>query len=237
VLFGAPADTGFALPGELPAAERVVELGSLLANASHDASANASTFPGTNGMAMTRADVRAAEAAAAAARADMRRAQATWLPRLNAMARYEWHSPDSPWSGRNNWTVGVMASWTPFGVAQLGDAGAAAGREQAARAQAEAGRAQAELEIAMRANAWEVALERLRIVGNAVAQSAEAHRIVAKKYEGGLASVVELLGAAAAETEAKLRLSNARHEAIVRAAERVQSVGGDPAVLAAWADS
>jgi outer membrane protein TolC len=80
-----------------------------------------------------------------------------------------------------------------------------------------------------------VALERLRIADDAVEQSAEAHRIVTRKYEGGLADVVELLGASATETEARLRQSHARWNAIVSAAEQLQSAGRNPALLAGWA--
>jgi outer membrane protein TolC len=104
-----------------------------------------------------------------------------------------------------------------------------------ARAQAEAAQAAADLEIAAHDNAWVVALERMRIADEAVAQSAEAHRIVTRKYEGGLAAVVELLGASAAETEARLRQSHARYGAIVQAAARLRARGLDPALLAGWA--
>src|SRR5690606_25267656 len=133
-------------------------------------------------------------------------------------------------------SVGVVASWTLFaGAAQLSDLRATRGREQVTRAHAEASRAHAELEAAAKENAWRVALERLRIADDAVAQSAEAHRIVTRMYEGGLAGVVELLGASAAETQARLRQSHARLDAIIRAAERMLSTGRDPALLAAWA--
>lgn len=130
----------------------------------------------------------------------------------------------------------MVASWTPFaGASQLAQLQASRGREQVARAQAEAARAQAELDVAQREKEWQVALERMRIAGEAVSQSMEAHRIVARKYEGGLATVVELLGAQATETEARLRHAHARYEAIVSAAERLRSVGLDPALLADWA--
>lgn len=96
--------------------------------------------------------------------------------------------------------------------------------------------AEARLQVEQAENDWEVALERLRIAEQAVAQSAEAHRIVTRKCEGGLASVLELLGAAATETESSLRFSNARYEAITAAAERLQALGNDPAELA-WLDT
>lgn len=222
-LLGAPDDTSFALPAALPSEARVLALGTTVRDASSDAGAE-------------RFDVQAASAGHAAARADVKRAQSLWLPRVNGMARYDWNSPDRLYDGDENWSVGIVASWTPFaGASQLAQVQASRGREQVARAQADAARAQAALDVAQRANAWDVALERMRIAGEAVTQSVEAHRIVARKYEGGLAAVVELLGAQAAETEAHLRHTHARYQAIVRAAERLQSLGLDPALLARWA--
>ena len=131
-----------------------------------------------------RADVRAATDAQAAARGDALRAKASLLPRLNGFARYDWNSPTGLYSGDRNWTVGVMASWSPFaGASELADVEATAGRAQAAQAQAEAARANARLEIEQTRTALSVALTRLDIAEHAAAQSAEAHRIVSRKYE------------------------------------------------------
>ena len=126
-----------------------------------------------------------------------------------------------------------MATWSPFaGAAQLAEMRTRAGRAAAANAQAEAAQAAAELDAAAAANAWAVALERMRIAEAAVEQSTEAHRIVTRKYEGGMAAVVELLGASTAETEAALRFSQARYAAIVAAAERLRQIGAGSAGLA-----
>ena len=81
-----------------------------------------------------------------------------------------------------------MASWSPLaGASELADVEATAGRAQAAQAQAEAARANARLEIEQTRTALSVALTRLDIAEHAAAQSAEAHRIVSRKYSGGLA--------------------------------------------------
>jgi outer membrane protein TolC len=221
VLLGSPSDTSFILPSALPSAAVLKLL-------------DARAWQPSIG---TRADVRAARAGEAAARADARRARSTLLPRVNAMARYDWHSADSPFGGDENWSIGIMASWTPVGSAnQLADVRATAGRAAAAEARAEAALAAAELEAAAAANAWMVAIERLRIASEAVEQSAEAHRIVARRYDGGLSTVAELLGAATAETESRLRHSHARYDATTAAAERLQRSGHDAAELAALLD-
>jgi outer membrane protein TolC len=185
-----------------------------------------------SGSVERRGDVTAAREGLSAARADLNRARSLYLPRLNAVARYDWNSPDRMYDGGENWSVGVMFSWTPFaGGGQLAETRAARGREAAARAGAEGAAAQAQLQVEQAENDWAVALERLRVAAEAVEQSTEAHRIVSRKYDGGLATVLELLGAAAIETESALRFSSARHDAITAAAERLLALGLDPAVL------
>lgn len=217
VLLGAPADTSFALPANLPSADRIRSV----------------VGPDTTGGAAPRADVSAAERSLAAARADALRARSAYLPRVNSFARLDWNSGSALYAGEDSWTVGLLLSWTPFaGGSQIGDVRSAGGREAAARALAEAAAARAALEVAQTHSALEVALARLEIAERAVAQSGEAHRIVTRKYEGGLAGVVELLDAAAAETASAMGYAHARFAAIAAAAARRQATGGDPATLA-----
>jgi outer membrane protein len=188
----------------------------------------------TNSVIEARADVLSAQQQSAAARADALRARATYLPRINSFARYDWNAANRPYSGERNWTVGIMASWNPFGSAtELSDIRATAGAASAARAQADAATAEASLDVAQTRIALSVALTRLDIAEQAVAQSAEANRIVSRKYQGGLASIVDLLDAQAVETRSALALTDARYRVIVADAERRRAVGGDPATLAA----
>ena len=185
-----------------------------------------------------RADVGAASEAVAAASDDALRARATLLPRINGFARYDWNSPTRLYAGDRNWTVGVMASWSLFaGASELADVNGTAARAAAARAQADAARANARLDVEQTRTALGVALTRLAIAERAAAQSAEAHRIVGRKYVGGLATVVELLDAQAVETQSALTLSQARWDAIVADAERRRALGLDPATLAALDDT
>lgn len=219
LLLGSPGDTTIVVPAALPSPDRVRALVS---------------GEGLAAGPERRSDVRAARLSLSSARADVLRARSLVLPRLNSFARYDWNSATGPWSGEKAWTVGVMASWSPFaGATELAELRAAEGREAAARAGAEAAVARAELEIAEAENARRVALRRLDIAERATRQSGEAHRIVARKYEGGLATVQELLDAAALETQARLGLSSAVYDAIVAAAARRQSAGLDVAALTA----
>jgi outer membrane protein TolC len=208
---------------QLPATARI------LAEISRD-TADVATQP--------RADVAAASDALAAARADALRARSTLLPRLNGFLRYDWNSEARPWAGDNNWTAGVMASWNLFaGAGEMADVQATHSRALAAEAQAQAARATARLEIDETRTALVIALTRLTVAERAVAQSAEAHRIIARKYAGGLATVVELLDGQAIETQSMLALAQARWAAIVAAAERRRALGLDPATLATLDDT
>jgi len=207
ILLGEP-DSAYALPSVLPDAERITMIG------------DSATAPGV------RADLDAAHWGLEAASADHGRASATLLPRVNAFARYDWHAASAVFGGKPMWTAGVMASWAPFtGGAELADRRIAEGRFDAARAAAEAARAQAQLDVARRDADAAVALQRLTLAQNGVAQSAEAHRLVARRYDGGLANVVELLDAAAIETQSRLRESAARYDLIVALAARLQAHG------------
>ena len=170
--------------------------------------------------AATRGDVAAASAAMRAARLDVTRATAAVLPRLNSFARWDWNSALRPWAGRENWTAGVMLTVPIFNVgSQFADRSVAGGRWRQAEAAREAADARADFERRHAAGAASVALRRLDIAEKAVGQADEAHRLVSRRYEGGLATIAELLTAHAARTEAALGLASARHQAIAVAAE------------------
>lgn len=181
-----------------------------------------------------RADLQAASAAQRAATADVWRARSTYLPRLNGFARYDWNDPDGIFANRRSWTVGLMATWTPFaGASGISDVKATNARAVAATARLDAAGANAELERRRGRDRVDLALVQLSIADSGVAQAAEAHRIVARKYDGGLATISELLEAAATETQAALARSAAKHQLILAIAERRLALGDDLLKLAA----
>jgi len=184
-----------------------------------------------------RADVQAAQAGAASANANVERARAALLPRVISFARRDLNSADRPFGGSSNWSVGVMASWSLFsGAAELGDQRNAQARSAGAAAQLAGAMANANLDLERTSLSLQSALARLAIARTTAQQAEEAHRIVTRKYEGGLATVVELLDAAVAETQSLLGLSAARHLLITSIAERLLSTGHEPARLAVLGD-
>lgn len=204
LLLGAPADTAFTLPDSLPAPPE----------------SPSDTVAGARG------DVVAARHARDAAEADARRAALVYLPRVNGFGRVDWNTLDTPFGGKRAWTVGVMLTWAPFsGGSEIGDLKASRARRDAAVAAAEAAQARAALETAAVREDLAVARERLAIATDAVRQAAEAHRIVGRKYEGGLATVTELFDAAALETASALGRDSAAYDALVARAELDRALG------------
>jgi len=179
-----------------------------------------------------RADVAAAQAGAEAARHDVARATALLLPRVNSFGRLDWNQPRTGFGGRPSWTIGVMASWSLFGGgSELVARRAAMARAASAATEAEAAEARAALELAERRNDLEVALATTAIASRAVDQAAEAHRIVSRKYQGGLATVTELLEASAVETHARVERSASIYRAITAAAAWRVTLGLDASDL------
>jgi outer membrane protein TolC len=196
------------------------------------------TAAATGASDSARDDVRAAQAGVAAASADRRRAASTMLPRVNGFARYDWNDPRTLYAGTKNWTVGVMASWSVFGGnAELADLAATSARADAARAGLDAVQAQSRLERDDAARRLTVSLERLTLAGQSAEQSREAYRLVQKRYDGGLATIAELLAAEASATGASLANVAARYALIDAIATWRRASGGDPAALTALESS
>ncbi len=215
LLLGAPGDTLFTLPAAVPG-DIVIE-------------------PAAPEL---RADVKAAEAGMAAARSAKSAADAALLPRVNGFARYDWHDPRSPVGGKAMWTVGAMASWSPFsGGAELAQRRSAAADAMAANAGHEAATASAQLEVQSGDISVAVATRALAIATSAVAQATEAHRIVGRKYDGGLAAVTELLDAQAIELATRLGEAKARYDLLTARATLARAQGHDMQTIAAALDS
>lgn len=212
LLLGQPGDTTFTLPDSLPSAARIRQL--------------VTAAPADSGF--SRLDVNAARLGLEAAQRDLRRANARYLPRLNGFGRTDWNSADRLFAGKSSYTIGVIASWSPFaGASEIAGRRASAGRADAARAMAEAAEAGALLEQQVTRTQLDVAIAQLGIAEISVTQSAEAHRMIARKYAGGLATIAELLSAAALETQTRLGHSDARYQVIIADARARHAAGRD----------
>ncbi len=139
-------------------------------------------------------------------------ARADLYPQVGLMARYDWNDPHLGFAA-HSYTLGGQLNWTVF------DGGVTRGaidQAQAARMELAAKLRQAEAELAMRLQEayrnLRQAQSQVRVRELAVGQSGEAARIVAKRYAGGLATLVEMQGAQAQLDRARADLVAARQQ-------------------------
>lgn len=215
LVLGVPDDTTGVLPATIPGA-----------------------IPSASTPAGSRADLTAIAAMVTAATQEADRRALALLPRVNGFGRYGWHDASSPFAGKAMWTVGVMATWAPFsGGAELAVRREARANAAAATAGMAAAQGAASLELASAESGLRVAERAVAIAARGAAQAAEAHRIVERKYEGGLATVAELLDAQATDLGARLADAKARHDLIVAVGTLARVRGADLSTLAQALDA
>ncbi|MEW6766045.1 MAG: TolC family protein [Pseudomonadota bacterium] len=152
-------------------------------------------------------------------------ARAGLLPQFNVMLRQDWNDRDLGFDS-SSYTVAGVLSWNAF---DAGGTSAAVDRAQAARIEMAARLRQAEdgiqFQLKDAARKTKEADERVAARELALEQAEEAQRLVKKRYENGLATMVELLAAQAQQDKARADLVSARYEQIVQRAEFKRAVG------------
>jgi outer membrane protein len=174
-----------------------------------------------------RGDLKAMSLQAQQALRGVTMAKADYLPQVGVLASYEQDTMAwSPSAWGDNWLLGVQLRIPIF------DGGARAGRVETARAQeTQVQQALLDLQQKIRVevkSAWlkaRAAAERVAVTSDSEAQSKEAQRIVALRYQEGMATVTELLDADTALTAASLTHSQAIHDEIVERARLAWAMG------------
>jgi outer membrane protein len=128
-----------------------------------------------------------------AASAGVKVARADYYPHFNAMLRQDWNAA-TPTQTASSYTVAGVLSWQ---VLDFGTTRGAVGRAEASRTGMQAKLKQAEEGVRFQVvDAWRGAAEaesRVQARIAAVAQAEEAQRLVAKRYENGVTTMVEAL--------------------------------------------
>jgi outer membrane protein TolC len=160
-----------------------------------------------------------------AAGAQVEAARAGHRPQVNVVLRQDWND-DKVGLDASSYTVAGVLSWTLFdgGATRAGVDRAEAGRmELAARLrQAEDG---VSLQVSEARRKSLEAETRIQARELAVEQAEEARRLVRKRYENGMATLVELLAAQAQLDKARADLVGARQELASQRAELLRVVG------------
>lgn len=159
------------------------------------------------------------------ARANVEAARAGRRPQLNVVARQDWNDEGFGLSA-SSYTVAGVLSWNAFdgGVANAGISRAGAGQ---AEAEARLRQAEGALELQVRDSLRKAREAELRLVAReaAVADAEEAQRLTKKRYENGLATLVDLLAVQAQLDKARADLVAARHAQEVSRIELKRAVG------------
>jgi outer membrane protein len=132
-----------------------------------------------------------------AAGAGVKVASADYYPHFNAVVRKDWNAPTFH-QMESSYTIAGVLSWNIF---DMGVTRGAVGRAKASRAELQTRLKQAEEGLrAQVADAWRGSAEaesRVNARTDAVAHAEEAQRLVAKRYENGVTTMVEVLAAQA----------------------------------------
>ncbi len=170
------------------------------------------------GLAALRDQIEASEAGIKVARSSK-------YPQVGLLARADWNDSNLGFDA-HSYTVGGQLSWQVFdgGVTDSAVARAQAGRnELAAKLQQAEGGVSYQI-----ADAWRKAEEAEQTVSArelAVSQAEEAQRIISKRYENGVATIVELLGGQAQLDKARADVVAARYELKVQRATALLATG------------
>lgn len=161
----------------------------------------------------------------AAARAQIEAARSARRPRLDLMARQDWNDDNIGLSASSYTLAGVMR-WNLFDGG-LTDAGI--GQAQAGLTEAEAKLRQAENAVVFQVReARRLAQEaEMRVTARALAvtDAEEAQRLNRKRYENGLATLVDLLAVQAQLDKTRADLVAARHDREISRIELKRAVG------------
>jgi len=152
--------------------------------------------------------------------AEVKLARAGYLPSVGAFASYQLNAKDAPFSADNDaWTAGVALKWQIFdGFRRGGERKRAAAERSAATEMLEQAANEVRFRIRESALRYEDAGARLSVARDALNDAEETVRLLTKRFENSLATMVELL-------DAQTALNKMRAAVIEREAEQALAGG------------
>ena len=150
-----------------------------------------------SGSALTeRPDLLALELNHRNAEAAVSRARTDYVPNLNLMGQVDWNSDRVGGNDAKSWAVMAVLQWNLFDglvtQSNVRQAAAAAGRT---RAMEEQMRSAVQLQVKQAYYDLEASQERIATASSSVQEAEEGLRIVQKRYEAGMTTLVDVLGA------------------------------------------
>jgi outer membrane protein TolC len=155
-----------------------------------------------------RTEMKIVQAGYEKANAAVRLAYSTYLPTVGAFASYQMNSRDTPFGTDNDsWSAGVAFSWQLFdGFKRYRERDKAVAEKSAAAELHEHARREAGLRVRESYLRSEEMYKRLEVAANTLLDAEETVRLLARRFENSLATMVELLDAQTALNQTRANL-------------------------------
>lgn len=159
----------------------------------------------------TRVEIKQSHADIEKSDAALSLAYSGYLPTVGAFASYQLNAKDAPLTSDNDaWTVGVSLKWNIFeGFRSNGERRRALSGQSAAREMLESATKDVRYQLKESYVRRDEAAKRLEVTRHAVADAEETVRLLTKRYENSLSTMVELLDAQTALNQTRSNLVDA----------------------------
>jgi outer membrane protein TolC len=174
-----------------------------------------------------RQDLKEAETSLEKADIGVKAARGGYLPTLHATAAYQMNARDIPF-GRDNdaWTAGIDLRWEIFdGMRRVNEIGRARALRNSAAEYAEDYRSEVLLQVSEQSLRRQESAARIEVSRHAVRAAEEGARLVEKRFENSLATMVELLDAQTALNRSRALLIENESDFALATARLLHSAG------------
>lgn len=160
------------------------------------------------------------------AEVNVSRARTDYLPSLNVMGEADWNSRDLAGGDAKSWAVMAVFQWNLFeGLVTKARVREALASSNRMRAREEQTRSAVELEVRQAYYNLVASLDRIAVTSSSVQEAEEGLRIVQKRYEVGMTTFVDVLGAENALIRARDSALQALYDNNVASAELKLATG------------
>jgi len=153
-------------------------------------------------------------------------ARTDYVPSLNLMGQMDWNSDRLAGNDAKSWAVMAVLQWNLFDglvtTSRVREASANAGRMKAVEEQMRSG---VQLQVRQAYYNLNASFDRIAVTSSSVQEAEEGFRIVQKRYEAGMTTLVDVLGAENALIRARTGALQALYDNNVAAAELKLAVG------------
>lgn len=160
------------------------------------------------------------------AETNVKQARTDYIPSLNLMGQVDWNSDRPAGSDAKSWAVMAVLQWNLFDglvtTSRVREASAAAGKVRALEEQMRSG---VQLQVRQAYYNLAASQERIAATSSSVQEAEEGLRIVQKRYEVGMTTFVDVLGAENALIRSRTNALQALYDNNVSLAELKLAAG------------